>query len=891
MEIRKMFRAPAGATETVEQVNEFARRFHNVLDAGIVAQKDAIYEQLLEKGMRGDWLEAAYTTHAARRGAVPGRVVDEQAARMNSQFPHALHRKGIYDVPEGTATLNQIVTEAQHTRPVTRATAKLMENSPHRHGKFFQMDLVRAADRENYGRILGFNTAKDEALVHFVSPEGAMADVHLPMKSLTKVERAALVGDELLPNPVYTREEQLRQMVEELKVTAPPRPGYEIPTNPHDIRVDHLFHTKLAPAFEREWARGVRPAAGGKRPWLAENMAEDVIKQRELDRLWRGVGEVFDADGNVIAEAAPSVAEALVDDMIKRPSVPGGLFNKLMVEDHGQYMEMASERLHTLQVQRNFLHGVVETAPREGTVPLSEAWASITSKAGGKGRPALTARGLETFVEEYAQKNGLAGAVADELFVPEQTAKALQGFQDLIEPGTHMRSQFGKMYDMWTAAVKGGWTLPWPAFHSRNRLAGWFQNRVADVPWQTRSLGDWEGKIWKWLRGKGEFEYASEIVPSQLLKHGRAEDIGAEAAQELGHVAGGGYGWIFQRGPHRTWNPLKIRGMDEAWGLARPATDAPQFIPMAIGERAYSYVETMNRLPLYAEARANGLSMAQAKALVDRVQYDYARMTPFENRVMRRFVFPFYGWLKNNTIYHAGELMQNPGGRLGSSIRMASQTGRMTGGQMPRWLQEQMAVPMPGGSERETTILRQFGLPFEDLKTVQGTAGRTIGRLIGQTHPAISTAFKLYGNTDPHTGRQIKHMEGPSHYLSSAGIPTLDAMFQATPLSRAFWSYKTLTDQRKHAAVRGLDLLTGLKLATYDMPRLLAQDTAKAYREELERNPYIWQGDYPFIPAHLKEKAGPEGQKKLRVARALAKEATELKQFADLPKKKKSERR
>jgi hypothetical protein len=257
MEIRKMFRAPAGATETVEQVNEFARRFHNVLDAGIVAQKDAIYEQLLEKGMRGDWLEAAYTTHAARRGAVPGRVVDEQAARMNSQFPHALHRKGIYDVPEGTATLNQIVTEAQHTRPVTRATAKLMENSPH--------------------RILGFNTAKDEALVHFVSPEGAMADVHLPMKSLTKVERAALVGDELLPNPVYTREEQLRQMVEELKVTAPPRPGYEIPTNPHDIRVDHLFHTKLAPAFEREWARGVRPAAGGKRPWLAENMAEDVI--------------------------------------------------------------------------------------------------------------------------------------------------------------------------------------------------------------------------------------------------------------------------------------------------------------------------------------------------------------------------------------------------------------------------------------------------------------------------------------------------------------------------------------------------------------------------------------------------------------------------------------
>jgi hypothetical protein len=601
-------------------------------------------------------------------------------------------------------------------------------------------------------------------------------------------------------------------------------------------------------------------------------MTQDEMWAREMERMWTGVGEIKDASGNVIAEAAPSLSEELVKHTQQLSNMPGGLYNQTLVADYGAYMEQLSEVMHSLHVKHNFLHQAASRTQEEGMIPIREAWNSVTSKA-GKGRPALSKRGMETFLKDYAERNGLDEI--PELFVPEQTSKVLQGFQDLIEPRSDMRSAFGKMYDAWTVAAKAGWTVPFPAFHTRNRIAGLFQNRVADVPWEKRSIGAMERKTHAWITGRGPApEFVDELTHIELLKNSRVLDISERTAQELGQVAEGGLGWVLSPGKHWSLNPTKIRGLPEALGTGTLKAGDSQFVLNAIGERAYSYVETMNRVPLYLEARANGLTAAQAKALVDRVQYNYGLMTPFENKVMRRFVMPFYGWTKNNAIYHASELMQNPGGRLATTIRMASQTGRMAEGQMPRWLSEQMAIPV-GGTDREQTVLRQFGLPFEDLKTFQGTSGRTMGRLIGQMHPAISKSFALYSGTDPYSGRELKHMQGPS------GIPTLDALFQATPFSRGYWTYKTLTDERKNAAVKALDVLTGAKIGTYDMAKLRLLDTQAALYEQLERNPYIWQGEHHFIPPHLEEKAGPEGKKKLRQANALSREIRAMKPLVE----------
>jgi hypothetical protein len=379
-------------------------------------------------------------------------------------------------------------------------------------------------------------------------------------------------------------------------------------------------------------------------------------------------------------------------------------------------------------------------------------------------------------------------------------------------------------------------------------------NRVADVPYQKRTIGKHEAAVWKYLHGKGPAPPGIEHVgPQGIMEDTRLLDIAGEEAGAASGMAEGGFRWAFTPGEHWSWNPFRVRGMPKKGGGVTTAAD-PQFAPVAIGQRGHKLVETMNRVPLFLEAMENGLTPAQAKALVERV----------------------------------------PGGKLATSIRMAAQTHRAHDGQLPRWLQEEMAVPVPnwaiealGGSpeEGDSTILRRFGLPFEDLRTLQfNRPGRTAGRLIGQMNPLISTAFKLYGGTDPYSGRKIDQMEGPSHYISPAGIPLLDAMFQATPLSRAYWSGQVAADTRKPAAIRALDLATGAKLSTYDMAKLRLYDLQRAMQEQMKRNPYIWQGEHSYIPKELKEKAGPEAEEQLRKSRALAQEIKAMKLLTQIPK-------
>jgi hypothetical protein len=897
-QIRDLMQIPAGSKETLELADEFAGRFHNLMEVAVFGLEDAAYTKGIELGARWAPITSLWTpAHTFRRGAVGAGELAADAP--GATFGPASARNPALDLPGGATTVNAIITDGMVTRPLSGKTEKLIAASPRQYGGFnsmahgFAVDLVEAPGQADLGWVLALDPKKDQALVRFVSSEtGVASEVKLPIKSLTKIDPDNVPAGKFLAPKALTGKKQRELQTEWLKKHGPPRPGYEVPTNAKDLRDDYLYHRFLKPALQREQKSGTKLFApteeGGfvlhegkqipLRPWLHESMSDAERWAAEHARHWKGSGPVYGANKELLAEGVGSVAAEVAADMAKRNSIPGGVFNKLFIDDHGLYMERINEQLHTLHTQHNFLRGVATAEQAEGMIPLREAWFDVRTKGN---RPALTERGLETLTKTL-------GREADELFVPANTSKVLQGFQDLSEPGSQMHNAFGRMFDMWTAAVRFGWTTPYPAFHVRNRVAGLFQNLAADVPWQNRTLFKHQRDLHRWLVGKGPMpEFVDEVAAAKLLKHSRLTDISTQSAQELGHMATGGVLDVFRPQPTWTINPLKSRTVAVGKGVRGPRPGEQQFFLEALGEKGYSYVETMNRVPLYMEARANGLSVAQAKALVDRVQYDYGRMTGFENRVMRR-VAPFYGWIKNNAIYHTSEILGNPGGKLGSTIRMAAQTQRISGGKMPRWLQEQVAIPLPaaitGTEEPEQSIIRQFGLPFEDLRTFQPTASRTFGRLVGQMHPAASLFYKGASGVDPYSGREIKHMEGPSHYLSASGIPALDAMFQASPLSRAFWTYKSLVDTRKTAPVRALNLLTGMQIGTYDMPRMLARDIVQAQKEKLERTPYVWEANRFFIPKHLQAVAGPEGQEELRRLRALEQEARRLKPLPRLEK-------
>jgi len=1190
-EISALFHIPTNNLKLLDEVNEFSRRLHNLATNSMADVRDELFRRILAYGGDGAVMRAAFVAHMPRRRVGALTVAQEEGLRGARRFDYSLKRLQSFDVPEGTYLINRLVGEGIWSQPADAALSKVIRGSKKNFGGFHQEQIVRLKSTsglketfDGIGRIVAFEG--DNAVVSRLNPNGFMDQIRVPISALDDATQGS--AGALVPPPLYTKEAQRAAYETILRDK-----GIAFTAKDSDtvLRRKALYHGHLKPAFDRELHRGMKiPVEDTTRPrWIKKGATDNENLARALERLEKGIDpirETIDGKSIQVAEGANSVTDDLASWLYGGPALPDGLFNRTIVEDHITYVTHGLDYLHGLMVKHNFLHGVATTTQKPGFVPLEEAWASVTTRFGRQAKTAraLTDDGLDTFARDF-------GAARSDIYVPAGTAKTLQIFQDIAEPGSKVHSMAGQMFDIWTAGIKAGWTLSWPAFHVRNFAAGQFQNLAADGPYTISQYGNQLKQVSRWIHsgGKQPWKYASEVGPAELLQKtlvtelkGSTEDLGA---------AGGGLRWIF--GAPKTWNPARIRGIPRALGMQPIARSEAQFVPMAIGERAYSYVESMNRLPLYGACRDAGMTMEQAAQFVKRVQYDYSAkaFTPFERDIMRRFVFPFYcvpedheiltrdgwkrwpeliagedvlvldpethelrweplqdvatfdydgelwtlerrtggfeftpdhrwptettksvvkgkqyggerrmkracelntcdriplvgnyqetdsvlsprhaailgwvvtdgyfrwrttggavsepgtgscemlvyqspkkhlalvaallgtrqrpphsdtgvcavpvsredteaitsvfqsredllkivprlsreaaeamyeamvlaeahesdehhftrfaqsgpngrpvleafqllclltdknawlnskkngcyvkrsrtirhherggigrkhykgvvwcpqtpsgtwimrhdgaviptgnSWLKHNAIYHASEIFGNPGGKVSTAIRMAATANRF-GTKLPRWLSEQGAIPV-GGSPEATTVIRQFGFPFEDIRNIQATPGRTAQRAVSQMHPGIAIPMKLFSGKDPYTGRDLKQMSGMT------GIWQIDTLFQGLPTSRAYSTYRTATDKRKSALVIALDLLTGMKLGTYDLEKARITDLQRAIQEEMEQNPYVWEGRHQYIPKHLKAKAGPEVPQKLRQIQALSKELEALK--------------
>ncbi len=71
---------------------------------------------------------------------------------------------------------------------------------------------------------------------------------------------------------------------------------------------------------------------------------------------------------------------------------------------------------------------------------------------------------------------------------------------------------------------------------------------------------------------------------------------------------------------------------------------------------------------------------------------------------------------------------------------------------------------------------------------------------------------------------------------------------------------KTAIDERKPIGLRGLDLLTGMKVGTYDLPKSKLVELSKGQRDILESVPQVREGQYFYVPEKFKETMTPEAQ-------------------------------
>jgi len=71
--------------------------------------------------------------------------------------------------------------------------------------------------------------------------------------------------------------------------------------------------------------------------------------------------------------------------------------------------------------------------------------------------------------------------------------------------------------------------------------------------------------------------------------------------------------------------------------------------------------EVVMRSAAYVHSRRRGLSAEEAAAVVKELHFDYSDMKPFEKNVLRRFLFPFWSWTRNNVPLQAKFMITRPG--------------------------------------------------------------------------------------------------------------------------------------------------------------------------------------------------------------------------------------
>lgn len=302
-------------------------------------------------------------------------------------------------------------------------------------------------------------------------------------------------------------------------------------------------------------------------------------------------------------------------------------------------------------------------------------------------------------------------------------------------------------------------------------------------------------------------------------------------------------------------NPLAIRGVGNQTETA--------FAPVKAGNDLGAITDSTNRLAPYLTLLRQGVDPAEARARVMASQVDYSNraFTPFEREAMMR-VAPFYRFSKGMAQYVLPEIADNPSGNLAQAIRG---TARMDSGDdqfVPEHLQQSMSIPLPGAPEGSQRFLTGLGMMYEDPlnlfrpgQNAYGTVRGTGQELLGRVNPLLKAPLELFTDRQFFSGRELQDLDSSiGRTISNLGITEeppdvpilLDQALSNSPASRLLSTVRSLSDSRKGAGVKALNLGTGVRIT--DVDREKAKNIA--IREAIEQN-LRGQGGVNTLRPHL----------------------------------------
>lgn len=267
-----------------------------------------------------------------------------------------------------------------------------------------------------------------------------------------------------------------------------------------------------------------------------------------------------------------------------------------------------------------------------------------------------------------------------------------------------------------------------------------------------------------------------------------------------------------------TLNPFAVHG------VAGQQTTRNTIIRQA--DKVSNYISDFTRGAHYIEKRLQGFAPEAAGASVNKAHINWSEFTPFESKL--RQIIPFYAWSRGVLPPLLEDLALNPA-RLAASVRTAN-VGRQDDKFTPAYIGEGAAVPLPGAPEGQQRFLSQLGLPFEDelfgsLTSLMALEPkRALQKLGGMTNPLVQAPISLMTGKQLYSGRDIADLKptgaGSAFALGSDEYANAVSQIIAnTPASRFATTFDRLTDERKTALDKVLNIATGARMTDVDMEK------------------------------------------------------------------------
>jgi hypothetical protein len=301
-------------------------------------------------------------------------------------------------------------------------------------------------------------------------------------------------------------------------------------------------------------------------------------------------------------------------------------------------------------------------------------------------------------------------------------------------------------------------------------------------------------------------------------------------------------------------NPKDWRGaIGRNIGISGVAGATVDTLPaVAAGRKVGTNVEDLFRGAQWLAEKRKGATPQAAADAVNRLHFDYDRLTDFEKNVMRKVV-PFYTYARKNLPLQVENAIHNPL-LVQAQIKPFNQPDTDKG-YVPDYLQSGVSIPVGPEENGMRRYISKLGLPaeeaFERLHFRNGLPdlGRTAMDYMGQLNPVIKGPLEQLFDTQFHTQRKLSDLKAPQAASAIGRLfgddnPQALAQFMAnTPLTRFATSADKLLDDRKDWLTKAVNLGTGVRITDVNTDKQRAIDLNNAVRELMRGHEHI--SEYP----------------------------------------------